>query len=391
MEKDTPGVTNLYHMMGPENFSKALYTNGPAGIRNMLRQFQPPPQQTNQNGFQNVAALSPQGPSRQQMMAQNAILQPQFQQALPEDTGMAPVEQMQPQQYIPPNQPQVVPEDQEMTLRQREDKIAQSPAYGYNSFSDVFNEKHQKAIREQAQAEDEAISRKAEAISRKADLEIKKESAKEKFEKPAQTYLDRTRNQLRTWKSQESKLKSLKSSVPKMGPGLPLRKWASERFGIAPGLLMSTNEQFSDKIASSLMEGIGDKYKGPLKIVELATFVKSNPSLLNSPDAIGKISDLQLKSGNLIKEEYDESRKLRKKYESQNKKLPKDFEDEVLEKMLPKMEKVSNEIEDLVAYGYELAPEKPGMVIDVDTAGKFIDKFGKEEGQKRAAQLGWKL
>jgi len=116
-----------------------------------------------------------------------------------------------------------------------------------------------------------------------------------------------------------------------------------EYLGIPLGALEDPSSELFSKLSLDLLKGLPETYGNRILKVEVDNFLKTIPSLLNSPDGRRMIASNMLKLGEMKEIYYKEMRNKQKSYLDSNKALPKDFQQRVLDDVLPQMSKVNNE------------------------------------------------
>jgi hypothetical protein len=116
-----------------------------------------------------------------------------------------------------------------------------------------------------------------------------------------------------------------------------------ETVGIPLGALENPSPELFSKLSLDLLKGLPETYGNRILKVEVDNFLRTIPQLINSPDGRRMIASNMLKLGEMKEVYYKEMRNQQKSYLDSNKALPKDFQQRVLDNVLPQMNKINNE------------------------------------------------
>lgn len=116
-----------------------------------------------------------------------------------------------------------------------------------------------------------------------------------------------------------------------------------ETMGVPLGALDDPSSEVFQKLSQDLLKGLPETYGNRILKVEVDNFLKTIPTLMNSPDGRRMIASNMLKLGQMKEAFYKEMRRQQTSYLEENKKFPKDFEQRVFDNVLPHINKLSNQ------------------------------------------------
>jgi hypothetical protein len=115
-----------------------------------------------------------------------------------------------------------------------------------------------------------------------------------------------------------------------------------ELMGLPISLSDNPSNELFQKTSQDLLKGLPDTYGSRILQVEVENFLKTIPTLMNSPEGRRMVISNMLKLGEMKSVLYNEMRKQEQEYLSQNKPLPRDFEQQVQDKVKPEIDRISN-------------------------------------------------
>jgi hypothetical protein len=116
-----------------------------------------------------------------------------------------------------------------------------------------------------------------------------------------------------------------------------------QAIGLPLGALDNPNSELFEKTSLDLLKGLPETYGNRILKVEVDNFLKTVPSLENSPEGRRMIASNLLKLGELKETYFNTMRSLQKQYLDTKTKFPKDFEQQVLEQAKPQLDRINNE------------------------------------------------
>jgi hypothetical protein len=116
-----------------------------------------------------------------------------------------------------------------------------------------------------------------------------------------------------------------------------------ETLGIPLGALEDPSSELYNKLSQDLLKGLPETYGSRILKVEVDNFLKTIPTLLNSPDGRRMIASNMLKLGEMKEVYYNAMRGEQRKYLDENKPLPRDFQQVVFDQVKPQIDRINNE------------------------------------------------
>ena len=116
-----------------------------------------------------------------------------------------------------------------------------------------------------------------------------------------------------------------------------------ETLGIPLGSLENPGSEVYQKISQDLLKGLPESYGSRILKVEVDNFLKTIPTLQNSPEGRRMIASNMLKLGEMKEVYYDEMRRQQQNFIDENKPYPRDFQQRVLDNVRPQMNRMNQE------------------------------------------------
>lgn len=144
-----------------------------------------------------------------------------------------------------------------------------------------------------------------------------------------------------------------------------------EKLGIPLGVLENPSNELYNKLSQDLLKGLPETFGTRILKVEVENFLRTIPQLINSPDGRRMIASNMLKLGEMKEAYYNEMRSQLGDYIENDKKIPKDFQQNVFDSVLPKLQNISDEFVQLS----EIKSVPPGTVPFFSPNGtiQFVD------------------
>ncbi len=160
-----------------------------------------------------------------------------------------------------------------------------------------------------------------------------------------------------------------------------------DALGIPLGALENPHSELYNKLSLDLLKGLPETYGNRILKVEVDNFLKTIPSLLNSPDGRRMIASNMLKLGEMKEVYYREMRNQQREYLDKNKPFPKDFQQRVFDQVKPQIDKINQEFIKLS----DIKAVPPGTIPFFDPSGeiKFVPKEFEEWGVKEGGKKIW--
>ena len=116
-----------------------------------------------------------------------------------------------------------------------------------------------------------------------------------------------------------------------------------EHLGIPLGSLDDPSSELYQKLSLDLLKGLPETYGNRILKVEVDNFLKTIPTLMNSPEGRRMIASNMLKLGEMKEVYYNAMRREQKKSIDDNKPLARDFQQEVFDQVKPQIDRINNE------------------------------------------------
>lgn len=154
----------------------------------------------------------------------------------------------------------------------------------------------------------------------------------------------------------------------------PLSASLLQKLGLPLGLLENPSAEQFEKLSQELMKNIMGTYGSRILQSEVVSFMKSIPTLLNSPEGQKRL----IKQWQILNEGkkiyYDAYKEIRKE---NPKRLPPDLHEKVLEKAEPKLEEMSNQFRSMNMFKTILDPNGVARLIPEDQIESALKAGGK--------------
>lgn len=115
-----------------------------------------------------------------------------------------------------------------------------------------------------------------------------------------------------------------------------------EHFGIPLGALDDPSSELFQKLSQDLLKGLPETYGSRILKVEVDNFLKTIPTLSNSPEGRRMIASNMLKLGEMKEIYYNEMRRQQQEYLEKGT-FPKDFQQRVFDQVKPQIDKFNDE------------------------------------------------
>lgn len=217
--------------------------------------------------------------------------------------------------------------------------------------------------RENARDEAELAGKKLERQSKTLETSYK---AQEDFIKD-------TTNKYKAWETEtKPKLMQLQKQSTNEQIVSPSSAKFLELMGIPLGVLENPSSELYQKVSQDLLKGLPETYGNKILAVEVDNFLKTIPTLLNSPDGRRMIASNMLKLGEMKEVYYNEMRRQQRESLDNNKPFPRDFQQRVFDQVKPQIDKINNQFVKLS----EITSVPPGTIPFFDPNGDvvFVDK-----------------
>lgn len=204
---------------------------------------------------------------------------------------------------------------------------------------------------------------------------------REKFEyqklEPIREYEKSVLDKFRGFKETERLYNILEENADKRAPFTAVRKKIAEKFNLPESLFLNKPEEAMEKIAQQLLRSISKYYPGRILESEVQNFLKSNPSLLNSPEGQKTLAKLGKLFQSVDAREYE----IFKTLKDQKGGLYEDIENDVIDALQSEYEDVEMQARDIMAGREPIPRAKPGEKGNRQLAEKLLMKFNNDKAK----------
>lgn len=142
----------------------------------------------------------------------------------------------------------------------------------------------------------------------------------------------------------------MESKAPELQSTTTLKRFLMDKFDLPPGLLLNPDAEVLEKVSQQLLRGITAEYSGAGRILqsEVENYVRSNPSLLNSPEGMQKLAKISMEFDNIAEKKWQLKNQIVKEYRAMKEPLPEDIDTQILERSKDFEEEAFKKIEDIM-------------------------------------------
>jgi len=145
-----------------------------------------------------------------------------------------------------------------------------------------------------------------------------------------------------------------------------------EALHIPLGALEDPSSELYNKLSQDLLKGLPETYGSRILKVEVDNFLKTIPTLLNSPDGRRMIASNMLKLGEMKEVYYNSMREKQREYLDSDKPLPRDFQQVIFDQVKPQIDRINNEF--IKMSEVKSVPEGTVPFFGPDGEIKFVPK-----------------
>jgi hypothetical protein len=169
-------------------------------------------------------------------------------------------------------------------------------------------------------------------------------------EKDPKEFLKSLENQYSSTLRKRPIYKEMERQAGKLQPASVYKKYLTDRLGLPPGFLFNDQEQVLDKLGNQLLQGVSSAYdQARILQTEVETYIKANPSLLNTPEGLQKLARISMALDDITEKKWKYGNEIRKEARSKGERLPEDLPSIVLEKEADYVEEAGEKIRDIMA------------------------------------------
>lgn len=231
------------------------------------------------------------------------------------------------------------------------------------------------------------INAERESTLKSAELK-RHQSAVDKSYSEQKDFIDKTTNQFNSFETEtKPKLMAMQGLNDENELISPTQEWVLDTLGVPLGAIEDPSSELYQKLSQDLLKGLPETYGSRILKVEVDNFLKTIPTLSNSANGRRMIASSLLKLGEMKEAYYHEMRKQQKQIESSNSKYPRDFQQSVLDNVMPQLTNINQEFQQIT----QLTDVPQGMIPFFNPQGtiSFIPnnpediEFANNNGGKR--------
>lgn len=270
--------------------------------------------------------------------------------------------QEEPPKYINPNEPVQEPEIPEQ----------EAPEYEVGSVKDLEN-RRSKIVDDYNLEEDPKVKKEVYSTIKdlnKQILDQKKEErenklANYKLEAEQRGTIKKVNDEYNATLKKRPIYRIMESKAPELQSTSTLRRYLMDRLNLPPGVMLNPTSEVLEKVSQQLLRGITAEYSGAGRILqsEVENYVKSNPSLLNSPEGMQKLARISMEFDNIAEKKWQLKNQIVKEYRARKEMLPEDLDTQILERSKDFEEEAFKKIEDIMSV-QGTSNFKPGQTVD---------------------------
>jgi len=159
-----------------------------------------------------------------------------------------------------------------------------------------------------------------------------------------------------------------------------------ETLGIPLGALEDPSSELYQKVSLDLLKGLPETFGNRIMKVEVDNFLKTIPTLLNSPEGRRMITSNMLKLGEMKQVFYNEMRKQQKEALEKNK-FPRDFQQSVFDQVKPQVDRINEEFVKMSEI--KSIPKDTVPFFTPNGQIKFIPKDKVEQAMEKGGRRIW--
>jgi hypothetical protein len=160
-----------------------------------------------------------------------------------------------------------------------------------------------------------------------------------------------------------------------------------EHLGIPLGALENPASELYNKLSQDLLKGLPETYGSRILKVEVDNFLKTIPTLMNSPDGRRMIASNMLKLGEMKEVYYNAMRREQEKIETNKEQYPRDFQQKVFDQVKPQIDRINDEFVKLSEVTSVPKDHIPFFAPDGEI--KFVPKEHAQWAQEQGAKRIW--
>lgn len=170
------------------------------------------------------------------------------------------------------------------------------------------------------------------------------------MEKAPREYLEGLTHQYESTLRKKPIFKNIESLAGKIGPGSVYKKYLADRWNLPVGMVFDDVGQVVDKLNAQLGQGVsGDYQQTKILQVQMDTYLKTNPSLLNTPEGMQKLARISMALDDIVEKKWKAGQDIRKEARKKGEALPEDLADQVVGKEQEYVIETADKIRDIMS------------------------------------------
>jgi len=194
----------------------------------------------------------------------------------------------------------------------------------------------------------------------------------------------------KSYKGFETEMKPRLMQMQSMNPediASPTQAAFLEAMHIPLGALQDPSSELYNKLSQDLLKGLPETYGNKILRVEVENFLKTIPTLLNSPDGRRMIASNMLKLGEMKEVYYNAMRNKQREYLDSGKPFPRDFQQVVFDQVKPQIDRINNEFVKMA--DVKSVPPDTVPFFGPDGEIHFVDKKHEDWATKNGGRRIW--
>lgn len=231
----------------------------------------------------------------------------------------------------------------------KQSATTQDPAEGFNAL-DITDEMIEEANminpavgRGWQAAKDAAFKKQIEREKLDEKKLVRQESGIERSYNNQKEFINDTTNSYKGFETEMKPRLLQMRNIPDEDIIGPTAAVFLDAMGIPLGALENPSSELYNKLSQDLLKGLPETYGSRILKVEVDNFLKTIPTLMNSPDGRRMIASNMLKLGEMKEVYYNAMRSEQNKIEEGKQQYPRDFQQKVFDQVRPQIDRINEE------------------------------------------------
>lgn len=257
---------------------------------------------------------------------------------------------------------------------------------------DIYNKEKDPVLKEKMYKDLNSASAQIRAAEKnereKESLEESKRAGRYTREAPQREFLKTMDEEYNSTLKKRPIYKTMEKLGPKLTSTTALKKWTMDHFHIPAGVMLRPDEEVLGKVSEQLLRGIGTDFRGRILQSEVESYIRSNPSLLNSPEGLVKLAKISMSLDKVIEKKWKVANQIRKEARAIGEELPEDISSQVMEKSSDFYDQAFNDIERIAGEKFE----RPTDMITVIAPDGSEGEMPRERAEAAVVSgRGWRI